>query len=260
MDKNVLAAMARWPNVPDVFGWLSLSERGQWRLHPLGDALKARRIAPDGTPSQTAYPQDTAGSSLSDGAGESITSPQILQFINHNYAHDAQGQWFFQNGPQRVFVRLDAAPYILQTAGHINEADSVLALQTHSGLNVNQISAWYLDEAGRLYAQTEHGPGLIAGRDLMAVLAALYTSQGQKLVERLEQTPTPHNVSIRTNLCNRAAELRGDPASSSISQSRGTATTNPAPLKCCAASEIPGLMGFVRYPRNNTVTVSNQVK
>src|SRR3546814_7173665 len=29
MDENVIAAMARWPDVPDVFGWLSLTERGQ---------------------------------------------------------------------------------------------------------------------------------------------------------------------------------------------------------------------------------------
>ncbi|MGB3277244.1 MAG: DUF2946 family protein, partial [Castellaniella sp.] len=30
MDDQVLAAMARWPNVPAVHGWLSLTARGQW--------------------------------------------------------------------------------------------------------------------------------------------------------------------------------------------------------------------------------------
>lgn len=261
MDKNVLAAMARWPNVPDVFGWLSLSERGQWRLHPLGDALSTRQSVTDGTSAQAGLQQqDQAEPSRLNDAGESITSPQILQFINHNYAHDTQGQWFFQNGPQRVFVRLDAAPYILQTAGHVNETDSILALQTHNGLNVNTISAWYLDEAGRLYALTEHGPGLIAGRDLMTVLAALYTSEGQNLVELLEHNPARPDITITTMLCNNAAARTVDPAQPLNSPLRITTTKTQAPLKYCAASEIPGLMGFVRYPRKNMVTVLNQVE
>ena len=32
MDPSVIAAMAKWPNVPDCRGWLSLDRRGQWRL------------------------------------------------------------------------------------------------------------------------------------------------------------------------------------------------------------------------------------
>src|SRR3546814_10640581 len=46
MDEQVIAAMARWPDVPDVYGWLSLSERGEWRLHPQGDALRPQHCAP----------------------------------------------------------------------------------------------------------------------------------------------------------------------------------------------------------------------
>src|SRR5690606_10073287 len=70
MDSQVIAAMARWPDVPDVYGWLSLSSSGHWRLHPLGDAIV-----------------------LPDSPGEAITSPQILAFLGRNYAADAQGQW-----------------------------------------------------------------------------------------------------------------------------------------------------------------------
>jgi hypothetical protein len=33
-----------------------------------------------------------------------------VNFIQRNYDHDAQGQWFFQNGPQRVYVELEATP------------------------------------------------------------------------------------------------------------------------------------------------------
>ena len=101
MDKRVLEAMARWPSVPDVYGWLSLTETGKWRLHPKGDATQA------------------------DTSGESITNTQIIGFINRNYTHCDNGQWYFQNGPQKVYVRLDAAPYIF----HTNETD---ALTTHT--------------------------------------------------------------------------------------------------------------------------------
>lgn len=148
MDSQVIAAMARWPDVPDVYGWLSLSPSGQWRLHPQGDAL----VQPD-------------------SPGEAITSPQILAFLGRNYAADAQGQWFFQNGPQRVYVRLDAAPYILHTTS--DAATGRLKLRTHTGLDVLQIDALYLDDTGHLYILTDRGPGLLAGRDLPAFLDAL---------------------------------------------------------------------------------------
>ena len=59
MDASVQDAIARWPDVPAVFGWLSLDPRGRWRLHPQGQAAHG-------------------------GAGESITNTQILGFINRN--------------------------------------------------------------------------------------------------------------------------------------------------------------------------------
>jgi hypothetical protein len=194
MDKNVLAAMARWPNVPDVFGWLSLSTQGQWRLHPRGDA------------------------SLS-GAGEPISSLRIRQFIDRNYTCDPQGRWYFQNGPQRVFVRLDAAPYILRTTG----SRQPLGMQTHNSLDTHAISGWWLDGSGRLYAQTEHGPGLVAGRDLMEVLESLYTPDNESLTTILEHNPKPgHAVPIKAE--------------------------HIIYLNFCADAAIPGKLGFVRHP------------
>ncbi len=84
MDQAVLDALQRWPDVPAVYGWLSLDKRGRWRLHP------------------------------DQGAAQAITNPQILAFMDRNYAADAAGCWFFQNGPQRVYVDLLGAPYILR--------------------------------------------------------------------------------------------------------------------------------------------------
>ncbi len=77
MDTEVLAAIARWPNVPAVFGWLSLTARGEWRLR-----------------------------------GERIENAAIREFIGRNYAADAHGRWHFQNGPQRVYVALEVTPWI----------------------------------------------------------------------------------------------------------------------------------------------------
>ena len=32
MDDIVRAAMVKWPNVPDCFGWLGLDARGNWYM------------------------------------------------------------------------------------------------------------------------------------------------------------------------------------------------------------------------------------
>ncbi len=154
MDDAVLAAIQRWPDVPAVSGWLSLDERGRWRLHPQGDAGQG-------------------------GPGEGITSPAILAFIDRNYAQDDAGRWFFQNGPQRVYVRLDAAPYILRVG-----ADGA-GLQTHTGQPVATLSAWWLDEDGRLYAATDAGPGMLDGRDMPRVLDALRLHDGRPALDSL---------------------------------------------------------------------------
>lgn len=148
MDPQVIASMARWPDVPAVHGWLSLTEAGQWRLHPLGNALE-HLTAP----------------------GEPITSPQVTAFIDRNYAADSDGQWYFQNGPQRVYVRLDAAPFVLHLAS--DASSTATKLRTHTGLDVGSVTACYVDEKGRLYLDTDRGPALLAGRDLPALLDAV---------------------------------------------------------------------------------------
>lgn len=206
MDDQVVAAMSRWPDIPAVFGWLSLNRQGQWRIHPQGDSGSA----------------DSNGKAAVLPEGEAITNLQILQFINRNYCSDAQGRWYFQNGPQRVFVRLDAAPYILLTTG------TGLALQTHNELPVRHISGWWLDDEGKLYAGTEHGPGLIAGRDTVGLFEALRTSEGQAVLELLDPAPPKHAVMI--------APLSAEDKSGA------------APMHFCRAAEVSQLMGFARFP------------
>ncbi|RTZ42324.1 DUF2946 family protein [Candidimonas sp. SYP-B2681] len=234
MDDNVLAAMARWPDVPDVYGWLSLSESGHWRLHPTGDACA------DGNDSNSLDSNDGPRTgSHAPSRGEGITSPQILRFIDHNYGHDDQKRWFFQNGPQKVYVRVDAAPYILhtQTASSANPC----GLVTHNGLAVGAIREWCLDDSGKLYAQTDHGPGLVAGRDLAFILERLHTLDGQALLEILERYPDRKDP-LDTQ------PLRGADTGPATPHNKNKRSSAKTPFQFAAATDIPRLLGFVRCP------------
>jgi len=194
MDSSVKAALAKWPDVPAVYGWLSLDERGRWRLHPLGDA--------------------TGG-----GPGESIENTQILDFIGRNYDRDDAGRWFFQNGPQRVYVRLDAAPFLLR------RADDGVGLVTHTGRTVRAVTAWLLDDMGRLYAQTDAGPAMVEGRELPALLDSLRDAQGRPLADALESAAAGMPV-------------------------LHPALPAPAPLYLdVAQADIPARLAFVANPR-----------
>jgi len=163
MDQSVKDALARWPNVPAVYGWLSLDARGRWRLHPQGQAK--------------------AG-----GPGEPITNTQILEFISRNYERDDDGRWFFQNGPQRVFVRLDAAPFVLRLA------DDNRGLVTHTDASVDAVSAWWLDDEGQLYASTPMGAGIVLDRDLQPLLEMMRTQAGGPLLDALAELAASHSM------------------------------------------------------------------
>lgn len=205
MDEHVIAAMARWPDVPAVYGWLSLSEAGQWRLHPQGDALR-RPASP----------------------GESISSPQILTFMDRNYAVDPLGQWYFQNGPQRVYVRLDAAPFIVHITN--DTASGRLKLRTHTGLDVTRLQALHLDAHGRLYAATEHGAALVAGRDLPALLGALRAGPDIDIDQALADC-----LASGASLMLSAQDVQGFPET--------------FPLHCNGPDTLEATLGFRRFPQ-----------
>lgn len=142
MDDIVLQAMRKWPHVPACTGWLGLSERGHWYMR-------------DASVQQ-------AGSFQSGGIaarGAKLEHDKLVAFIGRNYASDVHGRWYFQNGPQKVFVELQVAPWILRLTG-----DGIGT--THTGIAANLNSAW-LDEAGRLYCLTDHGLGLIHSQDML---------------------------------------------------------------------------------------------
>jgi hypothetical protein len=132
MDELVARSMAKWPDVPDVYGWLSLDRRGNFLIR-----------------------------------NEKIGNRGLREFISRNYQADARGCWYFQNGPQRVFVALAYTPLVVHFEG--------AALFDHCGRPFPLEQA-FLDEEGSVLMQGRPGIGLLDDRDL-----AGYAERAQQL-------------------------------------------------------------------------------
>jgi hypothetical protein len=137
MDDIVKAALKKWPNVPACYGWLALDARGGWYM-------RDDRVQAAGP-----FPQVK---------GSRIEHDKLREFIHRNYACDERGAWFFQNGPQRVYVELEAAPFVWRV-----HADA--SVHSHTGLPAAVRSTW-LDDAGRLFVLTDLGHGLVHTQDM----------------------------------------------------------------------------------------------
>jgi Protein of unknown function (DUF2946) len=146
MDEIVKAALKKWPDVPACRGWLALDARGNWYMRD--DRVQAAG----------AFPQVK---------GSRIEHTQLREFIARNYAHDSAGAWFFQNGPQRVYIELEAAPWVWRIS-----AAPDFTLSSHSGLDAVAHSAW-LDENGRLFLDSDLGLGLVHTQDMHLAAAAV---------------------------------------------------------------------------------------
>ena len=149
MDDIVKAALKKWPNVPYSYDWLGLDARGDWYLR---DA-QTQQAGP--------FPQVK---------GSKIVHDKLKDFIQRNYEADEQGAWFFQNGPQRVYVALEAAPWVL---GIQALADGGFKIETHTGREVTQVNDTWLDERGRLFLATDLGLGVIRSPDMVVAVDAI---------------------------------------------------------------------------------------
>jgi hypothetical protein len=148
MDEMVRQAMAKWPNVPDCYGWLGLDARGQWLMRD--DRVQALGTFQEGP---------------SAAKGSVLQHDKLIAFIERNYACNEKGWWFFQNGPQRVFIELAVTPFIWR----MNDAFEVHA---HTGALAHPKACW-LDETGRAYLETDLGFGLVHTMDVGRLAAAL---------------------------------------------------------------------------------------
>jgi len=122
MDAAVAQAMAKWPNVPAVYGWLALDRRGNWLIK-----------------------------------GERIGNPALRDFIARNYEADGEGRWYFQNGPQRVYVSLAYTPLVVHHEGE--------SLFDHCGRPYLAEHA-YLDDEGSVLLEAGGRIALLDDRDL----------------------------------------------------------------------------------------------
>lgn len=142
MDEIVKQALVKWPNVPYCYGWLGLDARGNWYLRD--DSVQARGPFSTG---------------MAQSKGSLLKHEKLIDFIGRNYQADTQGQWFFQNGPQRVYVELETTPWIWRVNGD-------LSVQDHTGA-MARVQSCLLDENGRLYLQTDAGFGLVHSLDMV---------------------------------------------------------------------------------------------
>ncbi len=160
MDEIVLRAQAKWPGVPDVYGWLSLDRRGRWLLR---------------NPARASY--------------EPIGNEALRQFIARNYSCDARGCWFFQNGPQRVFARLAYTPLVVRAHGetYLDQCGRTFVA-----------SGALLDEEGSVLLHADSSIALLDDRDLAAYaetqgdsLARLARVESRDIPERFGFVPDP---------------------------------------------------------------------
>lgn len=164
MDEMVQLAMAKWPNVPHCYGWLGLDMRGHWQLRD--DAAQA------------------AGgfASRQPGAkGSLLQHEKLIAFIHRNYAHDDLGQWYFQNGPQRVYVELEATPWVWRVAEGLH-------VLSHTG-EPTHCTRCMTDERGWVYLETPLGVGLTHSYDVAIVADAIESGRWQ--VETLNSSELP---------------------------------------------------------------------
>lgn len=143
MDDLVLRGMAKWPNVPAVYGWLSLTRRALWLIK-----------------------------------GDPVTHAAITEYIARNYEHDEHGRWFFQNGPQRVFVDLEYTPLVYRAT-----VSSEVTLESHVGCKPESLSGAWLDENGNLVIETECGVGVVHDQDLENFMGAFVDTGGNVVPE-----------------------------------------------------------------------------
>ncbi|HZQ72868.1 MAG TPA: DUF2946 family protein [Burkholderiales bacterium] len=122
MDEPVLRGMAKWPDVPAVYGWLALDRRGNFLIK-----------------------------------GQKIANAALREFIARNYECDARGRWYFQNGPQRVYVNLAYTPLVVHHEGE--------ALRDHCG-RAFRAEEKFVDEEGSLLVSGEGTVALMDDRDL----------------------------------------------------------------------------------------------
>jgi hypothetical protein len=196
MDDIVKQALAKWPNVPHCYGWLGLDARGNWRMRD-----------------ERAQHLNLPGDKLTHGA--------LVAFIVRNYAADERGCWYFQNGPQRVYVQLEATPYIVRT-------DPAHGWALHTGAALGDIDEAVLTETGALVLRGGDVVAQLDDRDFAHVLPQLQMDgepvDDEALLAWLEGDELPPAA---LTLCDRDRQIA---------------------VRRMASAELPAHFGYVSVP------------
>ena len=185
MDDIVKKAIAKWPNVPHCYGWLALDARGAWRM------------------------RDERAQQL-DLPGDKVHQQALLGFINRNYAADERGCWYFQNGPQRVYLNLEATPYIART-------DPQQGLLVQTGEALGEVQRACMTESGELIVASAAKVAKVDDRDMAQMIDTMQIDGqpasddalmawmeggpgslmlGQVTIERIRQAAVPEEFSF----------------------------------------------------------------
>ena len=111
--------------------------------------------------------------------GSLLQHDKLIAFIHRNYAFDALGQWYFQNGPQRVYVELEVTPWVWRVGED-------LSVRAHTGQDT-ACTRCLADEFGWAYLETQLGFGLVHTLDVGRVAEAIESGRCQlEVVSRKE--------------------------------------------------------------------------
>jgi Protein of unknown function (DUF2946) len=154
LDAAVIAAMTKWPNVPDCYGWLHLDAQGRWLMG---------EVEGEQTPSIVAH-------------------EGLKGFMNRNYSCPTssphEGCWSLQNGPQRVWVTLALAPLIVRL--HAGIAIS----HTEQVLHILRV---LLADDGVIYFMTNLGPAALESASMYAFSQGLVDTELGMSWQRVHQ-------------------------------------------------------------------------
>jgi len=193
MDDIVKQAMAKWPNVPYCYGWLALDARGAWRMR---DEAAQRA----GTP------------------GDKLTNAALVGFIARNYLSDERGCWYFQNGPQRVYINLETTPFVART-------DPAHGLVLHTGQPLGAPDEAFMTDTGGIVLRAGQTVAQVDDRDVAQLLQAF----------ELDGRPASDDGVM--------AWLDGGPGALALRWRDGRIAVGRL-----TADEMPARFGFVRRP------------
>jgi hypothetical protein len=125
VDNSTLAAITKWPNVPNCYGWLSLDRRGNFRIR--NEFAQANQLP-----------------------GDVINHAGLNHSIKTHYCIDEKNQYFYQNGPQRVYINLSYCPFIVR---FIPSDNGAWILKNHLDQMIAPLRC-FLDEKGNILLES----------------------------------------------------------------------------------------------------------